>query len=386
VKHINLFGPINRLGMGIHFQNWAKELIPALASKDTRCGIIPRGPVTPATDRILAHLRPALGRFDHDGNSISLWHATEPWDFAGRRRALYTVWETTRLLPDEAGSIQQMDYLFVPSKWHVQCLREGGYKHPAVMVIPEGYDPAVFHPVRDFNPLWSGAQGVNPEEIRMFSMGKLEKRKGIEVLVDALALVKSARPINLLAYWANPFVSNWLGRARELLESRGFSLGRRVETGLPMRYVARNGNCVTLITQHDLGPHEGVAGLIHACHWGVFPSFAEGWGLPMMETMACGVPVIAQNYSGPTEYLRAGHIALEGQMVTARDGMAFRGDRGEWREVNTDSLVASLARASSLAEDQRLAYARDAAESVSGFTWAQAAATTIGHLASMGWI
>jgi glycosyltransferase involved in cell wall biosynthesis len=386
VTHINLFGPINRLGMGIYFQNWAKELLPALANKGVGCGIIPRGPITPATDRLFACLRPALGRFNHNGNSISLWHAAEPWDFAGRRRALYTVWETTRLLQDESEAIQQVDCLFVPTHWHRQCLLDNDYEHPEVMVIPGGYDPAVFRPTPDFELSASRVQRLDPNELRMFSMGKLEKRKGIEVLVDALTLVKSSRPINVVACWANPFIPNWLGQARDLLERRGFVLVRHMDPGGQILYVAPNGNGVVLMAQRDLGQHEVVAGLIRTCHWGVFPSFAEGWDLPLIETMACGVPVIAQNYSGPSEYLHAGYIALDGKMVTARDGAAFRGDRGEWREVNTGSLVAALAHAASMAEDERVRWGRAAAASVSRFTWADAAATTVEHLTAIGWI
>ena len=35
----------------------------------------------------------------------------------------------------------------------------------------------------------------------------------------------------------------------------------------------------------------------------VLPSRGEGWGRPHVEAMAMGLPVIATNWSGPTEYV-----------------------------------------------------------------------------------
>jgi glycosyltransferase involved in cell wall biosynthesis len=34
----------------------------------------------------------------------------------------------------------------------------------------------------------------------------------------------------------------------------------------------------------------------------VLPTRGEGWGIPVAEAMAMGLPVIVTNYSGPTEY------------------------------------------------------------------------------------
>ena len=49
--------------------------------------------------------------------------------------------------------------------------------------------------------------------------------------------------------------------------------------------------------------------LLHlVCRYGavdvlVQPSRGEGWGLPMVEAMACGTPVIGTRWSGPAEFL-----------------------------------------------------------------------------------
>ncbi|PSR17070.1 glycosyl transferase family 1 [filamentous cyanobacterium CCP3] len=48
-------------------------------------------------------------------------------------------------------------------------------------------------------------------------------------------------------------------------------------------------------------PEEDLVNLYHLCELFVFPSFHEGFGLPALEAMACGAPVIASNSSSLPE-------------------------------------------------------------------------------------
>jgi len=64
-------------------------------------------------------------------------------------------------------------------------------------------------------------------------------------------------------------------------------------------------------------------------HAFVLPSRGEGWGRPHVEAMAMGLPVVATNWSGPTEYLteRNGYpLPLDDDqpLVQVREG-AFKG-------------------------------------------------------------
>ena len=54
--------------------------------------------------------------------------------------------------------------------------------------------------------------------------------------------------------------------------------------------------------------------MIHACcNVFIFPTRAEGWGLPLIEAIASGSPVITNFYSGQTEYLQ--HIKDQIKML-----------------------------------------------------------------------
>ena len=49
----------------------------------------------------------------------------------------------------------------------------------------------------------------------------------------------------------------------------------------------------------------------NACEFLVYPSFYEGFGLPPLEAMACGVPVIASNVTSLPEVCRNSAILIE---------------------------------------------------------------------------
>ena len=46
-----------------------------------------------------------------------------------------------------------------------------------------------------------------------------------------------------------------------------------------------------------------IADIMSQCDVGIFPSRAEGWGLEILECMSMGLPVIATNCTGQTEFI-----------------------------------------------------------------------------------
>lgn len=53
----------------------------------------------------------------------------------------------------------------------------------------------------------------------------------------------------------------------------------------------------------------------------MIPSLGEGWGRPHVESLSCGTPVIATNWSGVTAYLNEENgypIAIEEVLIPSR--------------------------------------------------------------------
>ncbi len=73
------------------------------------------------------------------------------------------------------------------------------------------------------------------------------------------------------------------------------------------------------INNPDLTDEE-MSKLINTCDCGVFPSRAEGFGLPILECMQNNVPVITTNYSGQLDFCNEHNsFLIDYKMVVARD-------------------------------------------------------------------
>jgi alpha-1,3-rhamnosyl/mannosyltransferase len=103
-------------------------------------------------------------------------------------------------------------------------------------------------------------------------------------------------------------------------------------------------------------PDEQLPALLSGATISLYPSLYEGFGLPVLESMACGVPVIASNRGSLPEV--AGGAAL---LVNPED------------ENEIAEAISELLRSESL-QNRLKALGRKRAEE---FTWAKTAAQTL---------
>ncbi len=137
--------------------------------------------------------------------------------------------------------------------------RDFGIDRHRFRVVPNGIDTDLFHPL----------PGTEREPGRILVTSSADTAlKGLDVLLDALARVSAEHPVRLVV----------VGRNRG-----GKGLRRRLDAmGIADRvtFTGRIGEA-ELVRQHAR------AAMV------VVPSRYEGFGLPVGEAMACGVPVIA---------------------------------------------------------------------------------------------
>jgi alpha-1,3-rhamnosyl/mannosyltransferase len=120
-----------------------------------------------------------------------------------------------------------------------------------------------------------------PEEYLVF-VSSLEPRKNIDLLIEALAAARMDIPLVLVG-WHGWGEKAWLEKIHKgSLKNRILFTGHVPDPDLPAMYT-------------------GAAAL-------VYPSLYEGFGLPILEAMACGCPVICSNVASMPE--AAGDAAL----------------------------------------------------------------------------
>jgi glycosyltransferase involved in cell wall biosynthesis len=168
-------------------------------------------------------------------------------------------------------------------------------------------------------PLTQAFQMVLQKKYRLPStfllfVGAVEPRKNLVALVDALKILHDkAGPIELI-------IAGRKGSDYPRLQER----------------IVRNG-LETWVRVLDYLPDEDIRGMYSLATLFVFPSLCEGFGFPLLEAMACGVPIVASNVSALPEI--AGDAALFFDPKSVVD-MAEAIQRGLENEEMRDAIIA----------------------------------------------
>lgn len=258
---------------------------------------------------------------------------------AGRRltstRDLGVIFfEDTALTPDALARARSYDAIVAGSAWNGALLRAAGLS--TVHVIPQGIDPAVFHP--------APRSGLLRERFVIFTGGKLEYRKGQDLVVAAFReFAARHRDALLITAWHNPWPQTMVG-----LDSAGHVRGLPQVDGrgrLALEpWLVANGVPSGAILDLGALPNSQMAQTIREADVALFPNRCEGGtNLVAMETMACGVPVILSANTGHLDLLAESGAAIpltRQQPVRGRCPL-YRGTEG-WGESDVAEMIERL--------------------------------------------
>ncbi|HMX62165.1 MAG TPA: glycosyltransferase family 1 protein [Candidatus Sumerlaeota bacterium] len=162
-----------------------------------------------------------------------------------------------------------------------------------VHMIPEGVDTTLFRPLHDEAAARNFREKVLGADLPFFLfVGKPVRRRNIPAMLAAFKRLKEERKI------PHKFVI----------------IGSDLP-GLPVGSVVREMNLEGDVVLRGYASHEEMTIAYNAAECLVYPSSYEGFGMPVLEAMACGTPAIALNNSAFPEF--AGGVAL-----LAREGTA----------------------------------------------------------------
>jgi len=228
---------------------------------------------------------------------------------------------------------QLFPLIITGSHWNEEVLKGQRFTSQIETVI-QGIDPTIFHPATK--------TGLFKERFVIFSGGKLEYRKGQDLVIAAFKIFHQRHPeALLLAAWHN----SWPDSMSEITTAGHVS-------GLPDKkqnqpqaitdWLLKNGLAEDSFIVLPETPNIYMAPIMREADAALFPNRGEGGtNLVAMEALACGIPTILAANSGQLDFAKVKicyPLQDQGQVQTTAYMPGVEG----WGESKIDEIVAVL--------------------------------------------
>jgi glycosyltransferase involved in cell wall biosynthesis len=233
----------------------------------------------------------------------------------------WSVFEASRPPPQYTDWVEIFDHLICASKWGASCFEQYGVRPEMLAVIPEGVDSETYHP---------RGRTADPLKKRFLMVGKYERRKGYREAFQAFDIAwrdNKNIELHVKADWISPSGSQQHPAFLQL---------------------ASEFSHLPIIVYSGVASVEQMRALYQSADYFLFPSLGEGWGLPLIEAIACGCYAISCNYSGQSEYLKdieGLYASIPYQLIPVDCPDFIRaythddGDNGQWAQPDVDALA-----------------------------------------------
>lgn len=230
----------------------------------------------------------------------------------------------------------ECDQLWVHSAWVRRNAVRSGIPAKRVKVIPHGIDENVFRPDGGKYELETN------KSFKFLFAGATVFRKGIDILLKAYGAAFNSRDDVCLVIKDNPRDVFYKGiKSRdEILRARG------------------DGDYPEVIYIDEYLGTEELASLYRACDAGVFPYRAEGFCMPILEAMACGLPSIVPGFGACLDFCsrsesflmpcRRISLPVTGKFMINTLGFTEEVEEVDFCEVSPETLASYMKRAASM--------------------------------------
>ena len=197
---------------------------------------------------------------------------------SGKYRIGYTMLETDHIPKEWVEAANRMDEVWVPSSFNVDTFRNSGVTRP-IHVVPLGVDPDYFNPAISSQRL--------TDSFTFLSVFEWGERKAPEILIKA-------------------FNDEFKRREDVVLVCKTSNSDPGVDVASQVKNLQlKSGGGRIIFSLNEILPTSQLGALYRMADCFVLASRGEGWGMPILEAMACGLPVIATNWSSQCDFMNA---------------------------------------------------------------------------------
>ena len=276
----------------------------------------------------------------------------------GRKKVGYTMLEVDGFPKDWVKQANRMDEVWVPTEFNRRGFLESGLKRP-VHTIPLGVDPNYFHPELEGYP--------NPlGEFLFLSNFEWGERKEPSMLLKVFNDEFSAdEPVRLLCKTINRDPSVMV-----LDEIRKLGLSEK-------------GGRISFIFNREF-PYYQLGSFYRSADCFISAGRGEGWDMPLMEAMACGLPSIATDWGAHTEFVHEGiayPLRVKGTIPAVAKCPYYEGF--SWADPDPDHLRHLLRHVFEHPAEARARGTAAAREMAEKWTWDRSAARISERLAAL---
>ena len=277
---------------------------------------------------------------------------------SGKYKIGFTMLEVDGLPSEWVRQANLMDEIWVPSDFNKQTFEQSGVNVP-IFTIPLGIDPDYFSP----NIIGSKPDGV----FSFLSVFEWGERKAPEILIKAFSDEFDISEDVVLICKVNNFDPS-VNIEMEISSLELRPVGGRI-------IVAKN----RILKRYELGV------LYRSADCFVLPTRGEGWGMPILEAMACGLPVIATKWSSQVDFMtEENSYPLEVDSLVPAVAKCPYYDGFNWAQPSYEHLRYLMRK---VYENQREAKAigeKAAMDAHGRWTWQHAAQKIISRLHDIG--
>lgn len=364
-------GPIGHTGYGI----FSKNIIRRLVKRKHNLYVLPAysDELRVTDDDIREIVRDTytdIKQLDADvAIRLSIANPSDAMSFYAKNRVLFSMLEVDKIPPYWVSAMNTMDQVWTPSEWGKEVFINSGVNEEKVKVVPGGVDTNIFNPYRKgFDQI----EKMSEDKFKFFMCGKFERRKGYDILLKAFSE----------EFDKDEDVELYLNGSAMKIFDNNFNIYKNLwNMRLPENRARIN------VIEGGIPDYRQMGRLYNSFDCFVKPTRGEGWNLPLIESMACGVPAIVTNWSAHTDYANNKNAyMLEDFEIVKPDLSDQVGGNflqfGEWAEPSVDELKKTMRHVFEN-QDEAKKKGEKAAKDMENWTWDNSAEKVIEHVKEM---